>query len=110
MKQGDYKAQRIIEGAILNRQIGLVTADELLSMPDNDWRQIRGAITDHRNGNEEAGIEARCLSCGNPVCIESRANRSSNGTHLPFFQHFGNKAHSCISPRMKNMVAFPMSM
>ncbi|MFH1346275.1 MAG: hypothetical protein ABIL01_34490 [Pseudomonadota bacterium] len=85
------KPRRIIEAAIFDRQIGPVTATELLAMPEDGWGILRDRLTDYAR-EKDAGLLARCLMCESRVFIQSRMLR---GNRLPYFAHFKGGDPSC---------------
>lgn len=80
-----FKATRTIEAAFIEG-IGPITADELLSLPEDRWGIWRDRITDYRNSGD--GIVARCMRCNSPVYISTRKNR-------PLFQHYNDSDPFC---------------
>ncbi|ACL02882.1 hypothetical protein Dalk_1179 [Desulfatibacillum aliphaticivorans] len=84
------KPTRIIEGAMFDGEIGPVSAQELIAMPESQWGLFRDRITDRHNGGE--GVEARCLMCGTPVFIQSKVN---NQERLPYFAHYRGGDVNC---------------
>jgi hypothetical protein len=76
--------RRTIRGALLDQGIGPVTIEELLAMTENEWGVFRDRITDKRNG-KDSGIQGKCLACGSPVYIASRANHNAKA---PYFAHY----------------------
>lgn len=84
MAPAPLKPRRIIEAAVFENGIGVISAKELLAMREDDWGFLRDRITDHRRSRQE-GIGARCVMCTWPVFIQTRV---INGLRLPYFAHF----------------------
>jgi hypothetical protein len=61
-----YIPKRIVEAAFLEN-IGVVTAPELLDLPEAMWGNWRDRITDHRTSGD--GIIAYCWQCGGHLVI-----------------------------------------
>ena len=82
--------KRIIEHALL-QDVGPISAERLLALPETEWGLLRSAITDARRARPPAHI-ARCLMCSEPVFIQARAFR---GLRLPYFAHFKGGDATC---------------
>lgn len=83
--------RRLVEAAIFEGDIGPVSAQDLLAMPTHQWGNLRDRITDQRQGRS-SGLFCRCMMCGDPVFIRTRA---WNGQSLPHFAHFQNGGRGC---------------
>jgi hypothetical protein len=80
-----YTPKRIVEAAFLEN-IGVVTAPELLDLPEALWGNWRDRITDHRTSGD--GIIAYCGQCGGHLYIRTNAGR-------PLFAHYQNNGLNC---------------
>jgi len=83
------KVQRIVEAALVE-DIGPVTAQDLVGMPEDTWGLLRDRITDRRQGND--GVIARCLACDGNVYIRTARRR---GVSLPLFAHYSGNDPNC---------------
>ncbi|WP_448044368.1 competence protein CoiA family protein [Bradyrhizobium liaoningense] len=85
------KPRRIIEAAFFEKEIGPVSATELLAMTEDAWGILRDRLTDYAR-EKESGLLARCLMCEGRVFIQSRMHR---GKRLPYFAHFKGGDPNC---------------
>lgn len=83
--------QRIIEAALFDGELGVINSDELMSMPEDKWVMLRQIITDGRQGRLRKDV-ARCLMCGAPVFIQSKAFGSDR---LPYYAHYQGSDENC---------------
>lgn len=91
MPAPSQRPSRIVEAAFFEKDIGPVSAAELLAMPEDSWGILRDRLTDYAR-EKEAGLLARCLMCGGRVFIQSRKHR---GKRLPYFVHFKGGDPNC---------------
>lgn len=87
----DRKPRRIIAAAMFHGEIGPITAQELVGMPETRWGMLRDRITDYRN-QRPAGLLCSCMMCDGPVFIQAR---KKSGKPLPLFAHFQGNNSSC---------------
>jgi len=80
-----YIPKRIVEAAFLEN-IGVVTAPELLDVPDAHWGNWRDRITDHRTSGD--GIIAYCGQCDGHLYIRTNAGK-------PLFVHYRDAPLDC---------------
>ncbi|RWX43373.1 hypothetical protein H206_02756, partial [Candidatus Electrothrix aarhusensis] len=84
------KPQRSVEAAIIEN-IGPVSIQELLAMPEDRWGMLRDRITDRHNGKD--GLSARCMWCNHPVYIKT--SRIEDNIY-PLFAHYsGSNPEEC---------------
>lgn len=95
----DREPRRIIEAVVFAGGIGVLSADELLAMPNDEWGVLRDRLTDGRQGKAN-GLTARCTMCETPVYIQTRPLR---GRSLPYFAHFKGAPPDCPWHHAKNM-------
>jgi hypothetical protein len=87
-----YIPKRIVEAAFLE-DIGVVTAPELLDLPEAIWGNWRDRITDHRTSGD--GIIAYCWQCGGHLYIRTNAGR-------PLFAHYQDNHLNCTWHQRSN--------
>ncbi len=75
--------QRTVQAAII-QDFGLVSARELIAMPEDEWGILRDRITDFAV-DKDGGRLARCMHCNSRVFIQTRV---SGEKRLPYFVHF----------------------
>jgi len=80
-----YIPKRIVEAAFL-KDIGVVTALELLDLPDAIWGNWRDRITDHRTSGD--GMKAYCGQCDGHLYIRTNAGK-------PLFAHYRDAPLDC---------------
>ncbi|MCI5196645.1 MAG: hypothetical protein D3919_10550 [Candidatus Electrothrix sp. AW5] len=84
------KPQRSVEAAIIEN-IGPVSIQELLAMPEDRWGMLRDRITDQHNGKD--GLSARCMLCDHPVYIKTS---KIENIKYPLFAHYaGSNPEKC---------------
>jgi hypothetical protein len=87
------KHKRSIEFAQFNNELGLISAEELVSARSELWREWRSRITDNRMDGD-IGYQANCLLCKGRVHIYvARSHRAK--TELPAFRHAKGQGEDC---------------
>lgn len=84
--------KRLIKVAHFDKGVGPISVQELMSMRQEQWGDLRARITAKRQHDDADGYIARCMLCDNPVFI--RAIPSRNGT-FPGYAHFGGMDEWC---------------
>lgn len=94
-----FSGKRTIITAVFSNEIGPLSIYDLINMGRSEWTLLRNMITAN-NITSEAGVEARCLMCGEKVFI---ATKDLNGIKYPYFKHFNNKISNCKWHSNKNI-------
>jgi hypothetical protein len=85
------RPRRTIEAAVFDRGIGLVSASELLGMPESKWGLLRDRLTDRKQSDPD-GLTAKCLMCEGRVFIQSRMLHDER---LPYLAHYSGSDVHC---------------
>lgn len=85
--------QRSIKFAQFSNDLGLISAEDLISARTELWREWRSRITDNRS-DSDAGYHAECYLCDGRVHIYVTRSPRSN-TELPAFRHAKGAGEAC---------------
>ena len=87
------KLTRTVRGALITPAPGVVSSDDLIAMPETQWRTLRNRISDGREGHP-SGLLTRCLfpGCGGEVYISERAK---GPRRYPYFAHRNGQGLGC---------------
>lgn len=85
--------QRSLKGALILPGPGVVSAEDLVAMPEQIWRALRQKITDGFKGGQH-GFSATCMfpGCGGNVFISEKAKGERR---YPYFAHREGEGLGC---------------